>query len=245
MLVQVFLHRADEGDKVSAMAKEANPDAARRGYTPLDCKLKEGDKVDVQLSIRGEILLYTETDQIIWRGAYSECSFEYFVPRDLDVDSLSCRVMLVVNGIPKGDMRFITKIVETPLQLHAEMHPEHYRKVFVSYAHEDEEKVKFLAEGLRASGVDYFFDRHYLKAGDIYPLKISQYIEKADLFILCWSENAARSEYVRWELDNALQRVFPNVRPESAVKLAIYPLDIDPHATLPDEVKPYYNFGKL
>ena len=245
MLVQVFLHRADEGDKVSAMAKEAQPDATRRGYTPLDCKLKEGDKVDVQLSIRGETLLYTETDQIIWRGAYSECSFEYFVPRDLDVDSLSCRVMLVVNGIPKGDMRFITKIVETPLQLHAEMHPEHYRKVFVSYAHEDEEKVKFLAEGLRASGVDYFFDRHYLKAGDIYPLKISQYIEKADLFILCWSENAARSEYVRWELDNALQRVFPNVRPESAVKLAIYPLDIDPHATLPDEVKPYYNFGKL
>ena len=245
MLVQVFLHRADEGGKVCAMAKEAHPDAMRRGYTPLDCKLKEGDKVDVQLSIRGETLLYTETDQIIWRGAYSECTFEYFVPRDLDVDSLSCRVMLVVNGIPKGDMRFITKIVEAPLQLHAEMHPEHYRKVFISYAHEDEEKVKYLAEGLRASGVDYFFDRHYLKAGDIYPLKIRQYIEKADLFILCWSANAARSEYVRWELDNALQRVFPSVRPESAVKLAIYPLDIDPHATLPDEVKPYYNFGKL
>lgn len=245
MHVQVFLHRADEADQVAEMAKEAQPGAARRGYAPLDCKLKEGDKVDVRLEIRGETLLHSETSQIVWRGAFSKCSFMYYVPRDLDVDSLCCSVMFVVNGLPRGEMRFVTEIVAVPMQLHANMRSCRYEKVFVSYAHEDEGKVKYLAEGLRASGADYFFDRHYLKVGDVYPLRIRQYIENADLFILCWSENAARSEYVRLELDCALQRVFPNVRPESAVKLAIYPLDIAPHASLPEEVKPYYNFGRL
>lgn len=245
MHVQVFLHRADEADQVADMAKEAQPGAARMGYAPLDCKLKEGDEVDVRLEIRGETLLHSETNHIVWRGAFSKCSFMYYVPRDLDVDSLCCRVMFVVNGLPQGEMRFVTEIVAVPMQLHANMRSSRYEKVFVSYAHEDEGKVKYLAEGLRASGADYFFDRHYLKIGDVYPLKIRQYIENADLFILCWSENAARSEYVRLELDCALQRVFPNIRPESAVKLAIYPLDIDPHTSLPEEVKPYYNFGSL
>lgn len=245
MHVQVFLHRADEAEQVVHMAKEAQPGAARRGYAPLNCKLKEGDKIDVRLEIRGETLLHLETSQIVWRGAFSQCSFVYFVPYDLDVDSLCCSVMLVINGLPQGVMRFVTEIVAVPMQLHANMRSSRYEKVFVSYAHEDEGKVKYLAEGLRASGADYFFDRHYLKVGDVYPLKIRQYIENADLFILCWSENAARSEYVRLELDCALQRVFPNVRPESAVKLAIYPLDIDPHASLPEDVKPFYNFGRL
>lgn len=52
-------------------------------------------------------------------------------------------------------------------------------------------------------------------------------INSADLFILCWSENASKSEYVQKERLQALERAFPQVRPEKDAKLRIYPMSIE------------------
>lgn len=92
---------------------------------------------------------------------------------------------------------------------------------------------------------DYFFDRHYLKAGDIFPQKIQDYISKADLFILCWSENASKSEYVEKERTQALERAYPKVQPADQAELSIYPINIEPHAELPSDMKGYYHFGRI
>ena len=75
---------------------------------------------------------------------------------------------------------------------------------------------------------------------------IQDYINSADLFVLCWSENASNSDYVRKERLQALERSFPQVRPEQAAKLRIYPMSIEPRAELPsDMMKNYYHFGTL
>ena len=52
--------------------------------------------------------------------------------------------------------------------------------------------------------VDVFFDKHRLKSGYIYSEEIFNFINKADTFVLCWSENAAQSEYVEKERKAAL-----------------------------------------
>ena len=36
-------------------------------------------------------------------------------------------------------------------------------------AHKDEAKVRFFHEGLELAGIEHFFDRAFLKAGDIFP----------------------------------------------------------------------------
>lgn len=191
MMVQVYLHLYEETEKVKALAQESDKDAERRDYIPLQCKLKEGDKVDVQLNIYGETLLMSEKKSVIWQGSFTKCSFDYFVPKDIDADELSCVALLTVNNIPVGEMRFITKIVENPRQLNPEIIAHRFSKVFVSYSHVDEPKVKFLHEGLELGRVPHFFDRKYLKTGDVFPQVIQDYINSADLFVLCWSENAA------------------------------------------------------
>ena len=243
--VQVFLHPFKETDKVKTLAKESDRSAERRDYIPLQCKLKKGDTVDVQLNIYGETLLMSEKKSVVWQGSFTKCSFDYFVPKDIDVDELSCATLLTVNGIPLGEMRFVTKIVDRPRLLPPEVISHRYNKVFISYAHKDEDKVRSFHEGLKLCGIDHFFDRDYLKAGDVFPQVIQDYIDTADLFVLFWSENAAESDYVAKERAQALERAFPQIKPEKAAKLRIYPMSIEPRAELPTDMKDYYHFGEM
>ena len=245
MLVQVYLHLFEETEKVKSLAQESDKNAERRDYIPLQCKLKKGDKVDVQLNIYGETLLKSDKKSVVWQGSFTKCSFDYFVPKDIDVDELSCVALLSVNGVPVGEMRFITRIVDAPRQLNPEIIAHKYSKVFISYSHQDESKVNFLHEGLELGSVPHFFDRKYLKAGDVFPQVIQDYINSADLFILCWSENASKSEYVDKERRQALERAFPQVKPEQDAKLRIYPMSIEPRAELPSDMKDNYHFGEM
>ena len=243
--VQMYLHLYEETEEVKSLAQESDKNAERRDYIPLQCKLKKGDKVDVQLNIYGVSLLMSDKKCVVWQGSFTKCSFDYFVPKDIDVDELSCVAMLTVNGVPVGEMRFITRIVDAPRQLNPEIIAHKYNKVFISYSHQDESKVKFLHEGLELGSVPHFFDRSYLKPGDVFPQKIQDYINSADLFILCWSENASKSEYVQKERMQALERAYPQVQPEQTAKLRIYPMSIEPRAELPSDMKNYYHFGEI
>ena len=243
--VQVYLHLSEETETVKSLAKESDKNAERRDYIPLSLKLKKGDKVDVEFNVFGETRLMSARKSIIWQSSFTKCSFDYFVPKDIDIEELSCVALLSVNGVPIGEMRFITRVIETPRQLNPEIIAHKYSKVFISYSHQDESKVKFLHEGLELGSVPHFFDRKYLKAGDVFPQVIQDYINSADLFILCWSENASKSEYVQKERLQALERAFPQVQPENAAKLRIYPMNIEPRAELPIDMKNYYHFGEI
>ena len=88
MLVQVYLHLFEETEMVKALAQESDKDAERRGYISLECKLKKGDKVDVLLNIFGETLLMSDKKSVVWQGSFTKCSFDYFVPKDVDLDEL-------------------------------------------------------------------------------------------------------------------------------------------------------------
>lgn len=245
MLVQVYLHLYDENENVKVMAQESDKNAERRDYIPLQCKLKKGDKVDVMLNIYGETLLMSDKKSLVWQGSFTKCSFDYFVSESINVDELSCVSLLTVNEIPVGEMRFITRIVESPKKLNPEIIAHKYNKVFISYAHKDEAKVKSFHEGLKLAGIEHFFDRAYLQTGDFFPQVIQDYINSADLFVLFWSENASKSEYVDKERRQALERAFPQVKPQQEAKLSIYPMSIEPRAELPSDMKDNYHFGEL
>jgi len=245
MIVQVYFHHSDDTNVVLKFAQETQKDAVRRDFIPLHCKLKKDDKLDVILKIYGEKLLMSEKRSIVWQGSFTKCSFDYLVPNNEVLEELSCVVFLSANDIPVGEMRFITNIVDLPKKLNSEIISHKYRKVFISYSHEDESRVRFLHEGLELGGVPHFYDRKYLKAGDVFPQVIRDYINSADLFVLCWSKNASKSEYVQKERILALERAFPKVQPEIAARLRIYPMSIEPRAELPGDMKDNYHFGEL
>ena len=239
--VQVYLHLYDEAEKVKSLAKESDKNAERRDYIPLSLKLKKGDKVDVEFNVYGETRLMSERKSIVWQGSFTKCSFDYFVPKDLDVDDLSCEANLFVNGAMIGEMRFLTQIVEVPRNLNPEILSHRFNRIFISYAHQDAQQIKLLALAYKAQGVDYFYDRDSLAPGDVYEEKIFDYIDSSDLFVLCWSKNAAVSDYVAKEKGRALLRAYPQLSQRDAT-LKICPISIEPRADLPSDMKEVYNF---
>ena len=245
MLVQVYLHLLEETEKVKGLAQESQKGAQRRDYIPLQCKLKKGDKVDVLLNIYGESLLMSDKKSMVWQGSFTKCSFDFFVSNDIEVNQLRCKAILSVNRIPVGEMNFITCIMDDPRPIDPVIISHNYKKVFISYAHKDVRKVKYLAQGFELMKIDYFFDRKYLKAGDIYPQVIKDYINSADLFILCWSKNAAQSDYVKKEYTQALGRVIQQEKSQEDTNLSISTISIVPRAELPAEMKDNYHFGEV
>ena len=128
---------------VKSLAKESNKNAERRDYIPLSLKLKKGDRVDVEFNVYGDTKLMSERKSLIWLGSFTKCSFDYFVPEDINVDDLSCQANLFVNAALIGEMRFLIQIVDTPQNLNPAIFSHCYKKIFISYSHKDFSKVKF------------------------------------------------------------------------------------------------------
>lgn len=245
MMVQVFLYMDEEEQSVSRKAKEVDGEAERRNYIPLSVKLKEGDKVKIFLQIPNkEVKVEEPTQELTWQGRITDCQFAMYISNEFNASTILATVILSVNGAPVGRMMFKTKVVDNPRKLHTEIVSKSFHKIFISYSHKDESRVKYLAEAYKAQGVDYFFDRHYLKAGDVYPLKIQQYIDSADLFILCWSKNAAESDYVTLERNRAMSHAYPQVTMDKA-SITIHPISIEPRAAFPQDMDSIYNFEEV
>jgi TolB-like protein/Tfp pilus assembly protein PilF len=82
------------------------------------------------------------------------------------------------------------------------------RAVFLSYASEDAPAAQRIADGLRAAGIEVWFDREELRGGDAWDQKIRREIHECALFIPVVSANTTsrREGYFRLEWDLADQR---------------------------------------
>ena len=70
--------------------------------------------------------------------------------------------------------------------------------LFLSYSHEDDERVAPLATALESGGHRVWWDRH-IAGGQGFADAIEQALESADVVIACWTCNSVRSDWVRDE----------------------------------------------
>lgn len=97
---------------------------------------------------------------------------------------------------------------------YAETTTEPYQAVFVSYAWEDGGIVDQLELAYHALGLDYLRDIRALRSGETWSTRVLAMIDRADVFQLCWSHAASRSDHVAEEWRHALMRGEPGfVRP--------------------------------
>jgi len=113
--------------------------------------------------------------------------------------------------------------------------------VFLSYASEDRPAVEAIREALESAGVDVWFDRDALHAGDAYEAKIRANIERASLFLPVLSRHALTParRFFRLEWDHA-ERVAVQAPPSMRY---IVPVAIDDLP--PDEPALPERFRKL
>lgn len=245
LMVQVYLHLPEETEKVKSLASEADKNAERRGYEPLEVPLKKGDNVEIELNVNGDSLLYNCRKSVVWQGSFVKRAFDFIVPSDINTTELSCSVNVFVNGAIAGELIFLTAIVDSPRRLNTNVCARPTKKLFISYSHKDIASAEKIAKIHEALGIDVFFDKHRLKAGYIYSEEISNFIQTADTFVLCWSENAAKSDYVEKERQEALSLAYPQYKPRELARLRIHPYNIEPHAVPPEDMIKDYHFQEL
>lgn len=239
-IIRVYMYLPNELGTIDSKVNEIDPKAVKKEYKPLDFPVKKGDKLTVRLDLSDGVVCKNSTKTVVWRGHYTDCSFLAKLI-DSTQESIEGTACVFVNDVPAGEMLFTIDVVETkPKELYTKVESHRFSKIFISYSHQDESQVRGIAEGCKMLGKDYFFDRHTLQAGDIFKDKILSYIENADLFVLCWSKNAAESEWVQIEREYALRLI-----DEGNSSLSIYPLNLRPEAPLPIDMSGKYNFGTL
>ncbi|MCQ2296230.1 MAG: TIR domain-containing protein [Bacteroidales bacterium] len=245
LMVQVYLHLPEETVTVKSLASEADKNAERKGYEPLEVPLKKGDNVEIELNVNGDNLLYNCRKSVVWQGSFVKRAFDFVVPADINVHELSSSVNIFVNGAIAGELLFLTAIADSPRQLNTNVCARPTKKLFISYSHKDIVSAEKIAKIHEALGIDVFFDKHRLKAGYIYSEEISKFIQNADTFVLCWSENAAKSDYVEKERQEALALAYPQSKPRDQARLRIHPYNIEPHAVPPADMIEHYHFEEL
>lgn len=239
-IIRVYMYRPHDRNKVDLKIREIDPTAVKKEYKPLDLPVKEGDKLTVQLDLSDSVQCESTSKTVIWRNHYIDCSFLAKLT-DVNQKNIEGKVNIFINDIPAGEMLFIIDVVaNNPRDAYTKIDSRQFSKIFISYAHKDESQVRGIAEGCRMLGKDYFFDRHTLQTGDLFKEKILNYIDSADLFVLCWSKNAAESKWVQIEREHAMRLIH-----EGKTSLTIYPLSLRPEAPLPLDMSDKYNFGKL
>ena len=88
-----------------------------------------------------------------------------------------------------------------------------------------------------------FWDKMFLTPGDRYEKEIYDYIDnKADVFLLFWSSNAAASEWVKKEIKRAVARQQRMRRPENRLP-EIIPVPIETPIPPPPEELSDLHFG--
>ena len=143
-----------------------------------------GDIIDIVLSIP-TININQICKSICWKGRFESVEFAFSIPENCSKDSLLSTIVLLKQHIPVAEMSFKIELVSNPSKAYAEIFGHIFRRTFISYSHKDIATVEPIANQLRNNGIDYFFDKHTLKSGDMYRNKIREWLELSDLFILC------------------------------------------------------------
>ena len=240
-IVRVFFHFNSETKAVDSKVKAISPDSSLGDDLIFGFIPKIGDRFRVKLSLNGAESLNGLDKEIIWYGRPADCKFLISTASSIS-PNVSCSARIYYNDIPVGELVATINLskISPESQMQAAVNKNQYSKIFISYSHADAQQVRGIAETCRMLGVDYFFDRHSLNPGDVFKDKILHYIENADLFVLCWSKNAAQSEWVQIERKYAL-----HLLEEGKASLALYPLSIAPEAPLPADLADKFSFGSL
>jgi hypothetical protein len=104
--------------------------------------------------------------------------------------------------------------------------------VFLSYAHEDLERVKPILKGFEAHGWTMWVDRIQLRSGDEWAEKIPGMIENAYCAVVVWSKDSIQSEWVKKEATLALAKVGKGLR--------LFPVQLDRGIKIPEEFNKWH-----
>ncbi len=232
-LVRIVVHQPKDLNAVIKAAKKIDPrtDAAPQGMPLGDVAL--GATIGVSLEVRG-----AACDGAVQRRAWQgePIDFSFSVEADETVKQVVFLARVLINDAQIGVLAFTRNVSGPNKKPHSDgdrVRLKRHKRVFLSYSSKDRETVSAIATAYASAGVEHFWDRTSLKSGEEWHPRLRREIDRADLFHVCWSKNAAESEWVKKETEHAITRRRRNSgKPDITVQM----LDGPPWAKHPPEL---------
>ncbi len=208
IMVQVLLHHGDDLDDATARATAVDETARLRGTATLDILVLRGARAIVMLTDPG-LEIAQPVLPIVWRGKTGVANFVARIRAESNVD-LFPAVVVTIDGAPVGEIRFKLSVRKNVAEAERNSRmapaPKRYSRVFFSYSSADRGKVLEISQAYRLAGIDFFQDILSLEPGQRWENGLYQEIDRCDLFLLFWSQNASASDWVAKEARYALER---------------------------------------
>ncbi len=208
ILIQAFAHLPEQANDARAIAMELDADARRRTFQSLEAPVPQGGRLHFELRMPG-LEVDDPVVSLIWRRRAEAVQFGVRVPPAAADGAVIGTLEVSLDSAPVGHVKFKLAVdrhaAEAPSEPQGE-HARRYRAAFISYASRDREKVLARVQMLSVVGIRYFQDLLSLEPGDRWEKKLELGIDECDLFLLFWSSESKRSEWVRRETRYALDR---------------------------------------
>ena len=145
----------------------------------------------------------------VWNGSSLHFDFSFYVPAGLTRTEIPFTCYIEYNGIPVTRLNFVTAVSELVKAdaLPAKVTRSNYRKAFISYSRQDEQRMLARVLGIHelAPEMNFWLDRQSMDAGELWREEIRQAIDISDVLLLFWSVPASKSPEVEKEWRYGLQ----------------------------------------
>jgi hypothetical protein len=223
ILVQAFAHLPEDAADAQAIAMEMDSDARRRMYQSLWAPVPNGGRLDFELQMPG-LSIDEPVQSLVWNRRPEPVPFGVTIPNEMPQGAIIGTLHISRNAAPIGCIKFKLQIDHRAALISLGTEPQGdralpYRVAFISYASKDRDEVLERVQMLTAVGIRYFQDVLSLEPGERWEQRLEAGIDDCDVFLLFWSSGAKQSEWVRKEVDYALQRkagndlLPPEIRP--------------------------------
>lgn len=216
VLVQAFLHLADQVERASFLATTMDGSVKLKATKSLDLPIRRGARVAIAFSANG-LEVDDPVQGVVWQGEPTFCQFLATLPAGTSGQSFFPVIRVSVDGKLIGSIKFRLSsdaAASEPSSKPLGDHAKRYEHAFVSYASKDRKEVLKRVQMLEILKTKFFQDILALDPGDRWEKKLYENIDKCDLFLLFWSQAAKDSQWVMKEAEYALAHQQKNAHSE-------------------------------
>jgi hypothetical protein len=165
-----------------------------------ECNWPIGQKVTIRLAAEG-IDVQECSQTFNWNGYFEEVVFSCKADFEYSPKLTTLKFYVIINELivasPILEVRFAKKedtIMKVSLNIMAA------KSIFISYCRNNLHEIKNAIRAFMMGGASVFLDQRDIVPSSEWRSQIKKAIKDSDIFLLFWSEDAAKSKHVKWEL---------------------------------------------
>jgi hypothetical protein len=220
-LIRVAVFRPKDKDAAKRAAKQADARARTAGAPQHLGKIARGAMVAAVIDARGADVEETRIEAE-WGG--DPLDFNFIVTPHEGAAQALITIRILADDAQVGSIVFVRPLAKAKKdgkssKLDSEEKLRRVERAFLSYSSADRATVSLIASAYQRAGIPCFFDRSGLASGEEWSPRLVKEIERADLFHLCWSRQAAASQWVQKETEHAMIRRRKAKKPEITIQM--------------------------